>query len=311
MRCFWGHRGSLRDLVLGGTHIPLFPAGGHGLGLGQGLSASCGFLAGKDGTVRSPQQTLVPCVVRVQARLRQGPQSPSLCCPGPRAVLGRVRLRRFQTLRVLHEGRRGARLGSRDPQQRLKRLAFRSVWCFSFPDQELCPQGCPGLVVRGQAVAQGEQVAFRGHRFIHPLRSEISEWMCLGLPVLPLLSGCHLGAGSIWGCLRLMKNVKDLLCGCRCSYPDRSPCMWILLWQEPRDSPAGGDFRDSVCVQTHVVIALSHSASVAPRSATLCVSPAFPQIPPPPPLPPPAPGLILATRAGNVGGSQSQKLGRF
>lgn len=55
---------------------------------------------------------------------------------------------RFQTLRVLHEGRRGARLGSREPQQQLNRSSFGSVLCFSFPDQ-VFPQGCPGWATKG------------------------------------------------------------------------------------------------------------------------------------------------------------------
>lgn len=43
----------------------------------------------------------------------------------------------------------GARLGSGEPQQQLHRLSFGSVLCFSFPDQEVCPQGCPGCAMQG------------------------------------------------------------------------------------------------------------------------------------------------------------------
>lgn len=153
MRCFLGHRGPSRDVDVlgapwcwgvagGGTHIPLFHAVGKQAGLGQWVTPSSRFLAGKDGTLLSPQ--LVPCVVQVGDEVET---SPCLRCVDPQAVLGRVWLMRFQTLRVLHEGRRGARLGSGEPQQRLNRSSFGSVLCFSFPDQ-VCPQRCPGCATQ-------------------------------------------------------------------------------------------------------------------------------------------------------------------
>lgn len=135
-----------------------------------------------------------------------------------------------------------------------------------------------GLVARGQAMAQGEQVAFRTQVHSFPPERDFGldvSWLACAPTAV---GGGHLGASSIWECLRLVTNVKHLLRGCGCSCPDQSACpgMWILLWQEHRDTPNGGDFGDSVCVQTHIIIALSHSASVASHNAAFCVSPAFP-----------------------------------
>lgn len=186
---------------------------------------------------------------------------------------------RFQTLRVLYEGRRGLAAGSHSSNSTAPLLG---VFCAS-PSQirRFVPRGvravpCRGLVMRGQVVAQGEQVPFRGHRFIHPLQSRISDGMCLGLPVLPLLLG---GSPGGWWHLRV-SQVDDK---CQRSSPRvqmlaglHALACGFFSGRSTGTPPLEEDFGDNVCVQTHIVIALSHSASMASHSATLCVSPAFP-----------------------------------
>lgn len=89
-----------------------------------------------------------------------------------------------------------------------------------------------------------------------------------------------------------------------------SPCpgMWILLWQEHRNTPAGGGFWGQ-CLCPHI-----HRHRSVPLCLTqchpLCLT-CFPQNPPGIPPAPLAPGLILTAHSGNVGGFQNHKLGRF
>lgn len=55
-------------------------------------------------------------------------------------------------------------------------------------------------------MAGGEQAAFRGCGFIHPLRSrDFRLWMFLGLPALLLLQG----GGSLGGCQSLGVSRVD------------------------------------------------------------------------------------------------------
>lgn len=241
--------------------------------------------AGKDGMAVTPLQTLVLCGVQVgdKAVIR----APSPCCAAPQAVPGRgpLRLRvwlvRFQTLRVLRGGRRGARLGS--PSGRWM-VWLAGAFCASpFPVWEVCPQGrvdCAVgvLVARCRAVVQG---AFRGRGFIHRLWSSDFSVDVARLAGTPAAAGGHLGAASVWGCLGLMVNVEDRLTGCRCLCPGWSLCpgMRVRLWQEHGDPPEEGILATGAhgaCVQTQDILPPSPSASVTSLEAIPCIPPTSP-----------------------------------
>lgn len=72
----------------GGTHIPFFRAVGRQAGLGQWVTPSSRFSAGKDGTVLSPQQMLVPCVVQVGDEAETRSTKPLSLLRGPPGCAG-------------------------------------------------------------------------------------------------------------------------------------------------------------------------------------------------------------------------------
>lgn len=179
---------------------PCFGDTGRDGGTSPPFSALTMGWEGQDAMAVSPLQTLVPCGVQVgdKAVIR----APSPCCADLQAVPGRGALRlqvwlvRFQTLRVLHGGRRGARLGS---------LSGRSMawlagaFCASpFQVWKVCPQGWVDcavgmLVMRCWAMVQGEQGAFRGQGFFH------ARWSNDFSVDVTCLAGTPAAAGGHWG----------------------------------------------------------------------------------------------------------------
>lgn len=168
------------------------------LGLGQWVTPRCRVLAGKDGTVMVPQQMLVPCEMQVGDKAETRSPKPLFLLNGPPGCAGEGLADEISnpagTNKPLYEGRRGLAAGSHSSNSTAPLLG---VFCASpsqirrFVPRDVLAVPCGGLVTRGQVVAQGEQVPFRGHRFIHSLQSRISDWMYLGLPVLHCSWGGH------------------------------------------------------------------------------------------------------------------------
>lgn len=173
---------------------------------------------------------------------------------------------------------KGARLGSGEPQQQLNHFCLLGVFCASpsqirFVPWDVQAVPCRGLVVMGQAMAQGDLQRTQVHSFPpeQDFRLDVSWFACTptavgGSPG----SWQHLGVSQVDDkCqgpslrVQMLTDLLALACGFSSGRSTGTP-------------PLGGDFGDSVCVHAHIVIALSHSAS---HSATLCVSPAFPKIP--------------------------------
>lgn len=322
MRCFFGVQGVPPGTrvcwglpgaggVSGGAPTSLFSMlGGDRLGLGQWVTPSSWFLAGEDGTVAIPQ--LVPCVVQVGEEAETRSPKP---LRGPPGCAGQGLAGEISNPAGVARGKeKGARLGSGEPQQRLQLLTYRSVLCFSFPHQQVCPQGCPMQGAGAEGSGHGSGGAFRGHRFIHsfiPCRARFQTGCVLVFACAPAAVGGspggwqHLGVSQVGGkCQGPFSEGADA---------HWSPCCVVCGFLSGRSTGTvlGEDFGDSVCVQTHIVIALSRSAGVASHRATLCVLTCFPLNPPGIPPASPTPGLILTTGPGNIWGFQSQKLGRF
>lgn len=166
----------------------------------------------------------------------KGPEAPPPFAVQPpgRAGEGAPRLRvwlvRFQTLRVLRGGRRGARLGSEAARAAARCLLSRERFLLLLPgfgrfvpkDGRAVP--CGGLAARGRAAVCGEQVALRGCGLVRLWSRDFRLGMFLDLSALLLLQGGHSGADSVGGSLRLMANTKEHLMGRRCSCPGWFPC---------------------------------------------------------------------------------------
>lgn len=154
----------------GGAPTSLFSM----LGLGQWVTPSSRFLAGKDGTVMIPQQMLVPCVVQVgdEAETRS-PKPLSLLC-GPPGGAGEGLADEISNPAGVARGKergQGLAAGSHSSNST---ACLSGVFCASpsqirrFVTRDVQAVPCRGSVVRDQ----GEQVAFVGHRFIHSFPPE-------------------------------------------------------------------------------------------------------------------------------------------
>lgn len=121
---------------------------------------------------------LVPCVVQVGDKV---PKPLFLLC-GPPGCAGEGLADEISNPAGIARGKergQGLAAGSHSSSSP---ACLLGVFCaspsqISFVPRDVWAVPCRELVVRGRAMAQGEQVAFRGHRFIHFLQSKISDWM--------------------------------------------------------------------------------------------------------------------------------------